>query len=69
MDDVTTALNWNVQLPLGQFILVQDSASTDGQFLVHHIIDTFLKEDLVVCVVGVSQTLQHYQSVSKKLVS
>lgn len=68
MEDVTTALNWNVQLPFGQFILVQDSASTDGQFLIHHMIDTFLKENCVVCLVGFSQTLKHYTAVSKKLV-
>merc|ERR1712137_510780 len=30
-------------------------------------IDTFLKEDLVVCLVAFSQTLQHYTAVSKKI--
>ena len=68
LDEVATALNWNVQLPFGQFVLIQDSSETEGQFLIHHIIDSFLKEDHIVCLVSFSHTLQHYINVSKKLV-
>lgn len=67
-NDVSAALNWTANLPLGKFIFVQDSAAVDGGFLVHHLIDLFLDKSKSVCLITLGNIYEHYLSVSKKLV-
>ena len=68
LEEVTSAINWKGKLPFGEFILIQDCVEADGSFLIHHMINECIKNEVFVCVLGFSQTLQHYTSISKKLV-
>lgn len=54
------------QLSKGEIILIEDN-NTDGSFLLHHFISSFLRGNGNVCIVGFAQTLVHYSSIGKKL--
>ncbi len=61
-------------LPLDQshFILIQDTLSNNGDFLLYHFLDFFSKKETdqtVMKLWGLANTEQHYASVCKKLVS
>ncbi|XP_022083371.1 elongator complex protein 6-like [Acanthaster planci] len=50
----------------GNLILLTDSL-TDGSFLVHHFLSTFLKAGHDVCFLALAQSFSHYNAVAQKL--
>ncbi|KAM9308107.1 elongator complex protein 6 [Gastrophryne carolinensis] len=51
---------------LEQFTLITDW-KTDGSFLIHHFISTYLKGHCKVCVLGLAQSFSHYNLIAQKL--
>lgn len=68
--DLLTALQWKeTYVPSGKFILIKDTLQSDGSFLLHHFINTFLSNKKRTCLCSFNQTYFHYQSIQLKLVS
>ena len=53
------------ELPL--CVLMTQTGGADGGFVLHHFISTFIRGGGRVCLVGLHQTLSHYNNVAKKL--
>ncbi|CAG8557448.1 11356_t:CDS:2 [Paraglomus occultum] len=66
LDSVLSFERSNVP-PSGSLILITDTLSSEGNFLIHHFIANHLKENRHVVLVGFNQTLSHYQAIGKKL--
>jgi hypothetical protein len=56
-------------LPHGTSALITDTLQADGSFILHHFLHLYLKAGKTVCLVGLEQSLFHYVSVGRKLVS
>jgi len=67
LDSVLSFERSNVP-PSGSLILITDTLSSDGNFLIHHFIANHLKANRHVVLVGFNQLLSHYQAIGKKLV-
>ncbi|CAG8782658.1 18918_t:CDS:2, partial [Racocetra persica] len=57
----------NNLVPLKSSILITDTLSAQGNFLIHHFIVNQLKADKHVVLVGLSQLFNHYLNIGKKL--
>ncbi|CAG8615186.1 17640_t:CDS:2 [Funneliformis caledonium] len=55
-------------LPSKRSILITDTLSASGNFLIHHFIVNQLKSDKHVVLVGLSQIFNHYLTIGRKLV-
>jgi len=68
LDSVLSFERSNVP-PTGSLILITDTLSSDGNFLIHHFIANHIRANRHVVLVGFNQLLTHYQAIGKKLVS
>lgn len=68
-DALNNVFGWSESnLPKEKFILISDSFTSDGSFLLNHFINMYIKGDHRVCLVGLDQSFIHYFSVCRKLV-
>lgn len=51
--------------PNGKSVLITERG-TDGSFLLHHLVSTYLKAGNGVCLVGLAQTFTHYRCIATK---
>ncbi|CAG8597863.1 16490_t:CDS:2 [Cetraspora pellucida] len=58
----------NNLVPLKRSIIITDTLSAQGNFLIHHFIVNQIKADKNVVLVGLSQLFNHYLNIGKKLV-
>jgi hypothetical protein len=54
--------------PNKKLILITDTLSASGNFLIHHFIVNQIKSDKHVILVGFSQIFNHYLTIGRKLV-
>lgn len=63
------SLGWSeTSLPSEKLMLISDSLSADGAFLLPHFINFYVKSKQRVIIVGLEQGFSHYLSICKKLV-
>jgi hypothetical protein len=67
LDSVLSFERSNVP-PSGSLVLITDTISSDGNFLINHFIVNQLKANQCIVLVGFNQTLNHYHLIGKKLV-
>lgn len=63
------SLGWSeTSLPTEKQVLITDSLSAEGAFLLPHFINYFVKSKQRVILVGLEQGFGHYSTICKKLV-
>jgi len=68
--ELNSILDWREgYLPKGNLIFIKDKLESEGAFLLHHFLFAHLKANKEACLVALEQSLFHYTSVAKKLVS
>ena len=68
MSEIGTGLNWHIEIPSNKFLLIEDRIETEGSFLLHYLLQFYLKNDFNVCLISFEEEFAHYSSISKKLV-
>ena len=68
-NELNTAMKWTDRyIPENQFILVRDgTTSSDGGFLVHHYLNSFLNQGRKVKLCSFNQSFFHYNTIELKL--
>lgn len=68
-DALNSVFGWSeTNLPKERYILISDSFTSDGSFLLNHFINMYIKGNHRVCLIGFEQSFIHYFSVCRKLV-
>lgn len=55
-------------VPIKKSVLITDTLSAQGNFLLHHFIANQLKANKHVVLVGFTQKFEHYSTIGRKLV-
>lgn len=67
--EVNSIFNWSEEnTPKEKFIVISDTFTADGSFLLHHFINMHVKAKQRVCLVGLEQSYLHYFAISRKMV-
>jgi len=67
LTDITKSLIPGPHFNTFKSVLISDEVSCDAQFIVHHLLNEFIKQDAPVFLIHANQTINHYNLVSQKL--